>query len=124
MKQTLFEQSGGTYTRQGDYMLPDVKLPDQPEFEIGVWGNRLRQYLKQRHRIKYYNMLTQCTLYPHLADVERRAQRMFDDLVDQIAKQEGITEQLKADDMTAWVKQMNNIRNRVQEIILREIVYQ
>ena len=124
MKQTLFEQSGGTYTRQGDYMLPDVKLPDQPEFEIGVWGNRRRQYLKQRHRVKYYNMLTQCTLYPHLVDVERRAQRMFDDLVDQMAKQEGITEQLKADDMTAWVKQMNNIRNRVQEIILREIVYQ
>ncbi len=124
MKQTLFEQSGGTYTRQGDYMLPDVKLPDQPEFEIGVWGNRRRQYLKQHHRVKYYNMLTQCTLYPHLADVEQQSQRMFDELVDAMAKQEGITEQLKVEDMAVWVKQMNNIRNRVQEIILREIEYQ
>ena len=124
MAKTLFEQSGGTYTQQGDYYLPDIKLPKQPEYEIGVWGNRRRQYLKQHHRIKYYNMLTQGTLYPHLADVEQQAQRMFDNLVDQMGKQEGTTEQLKAEDMMLWVKQMNNIRNRVQEIILREIVYQ
>lgn len=123
MKKKLFEQNGGTYTSQGNYMLPDVKLPAQPEFEIGVWGNRCRQYLKQRHRVKYYNMLTQCTLYPHLADVERRAHRMFDDLVDQIAKQEGITEQLKATNQMEWVKQMNCVRLRANEIVFDQVIH-
>ena len=117
MKETLFEQNGGTYTQQGDYLLPDVKLPDQPEYEIGVWGQRRRCYLKEHHRVKYYNMLTQCTLYPHLADVEQRARRMFDDLVDQMAKQEGITEQLKAVNQMDWVWRMNNICNRADNII-------
>lgn len=73
MEQTLFEQNGGTYIQQGDYLLPDVKLPDQPEYEIGVWGQRRRRYLKEHHRVIYYNMLTQCKLYPHLADVEQQA---------------------------------------------------
>ena len=62
MEHTLFEQTGGAYIRQGDYLLPDVKLPDQPEYEIGVWGQRRRKFLKQHHRVKYENMLTQCTL--------------------------------------------------------------
>lgn len=84
MENTLFEQNGGTYTQQGDYLLPDIRLFHQPEYEIGVWGNRRRQYLKQHHRIKYYNMLTQCTLYPHLADIEQQAQAMFLRLVDQL----------------------------------------
>ena len=123
MEQTLFEQNGGTYTQQGDYRLPDVKLPDQPEYEIGVWGNRRRQYLKQHHRIKYYNMLTQSTLYPHLAEVEQQSQRMFDELVDALAKQESITEQLKAEDMMGWVKMMNNIRNRATEIVMKDLIY-
>ena len=123
MEKTLFEQNGGTYTQQGDYRLPNVKLPDQPEYEIGVWGNRRRQYLKQHHRIKYYNMLTQCTLYPHLADVEQQAQRMFDELVDEIARQEEITEQLKAEDMMEWVRMMNNIRNRATEIVMKDLIY-
>lgn len=123
MKQTLFEQSGGTYTRQGNYILPDVKLPDQPEFEIGVWGNRRRQYLKQYHRIKYYNMLTQCTLYPHLADVEQRAREMFDRLLAQMAKQEGVTEQLKTDDMVLWVGLMNDIRACAKEVVMHDLIY-
>ena len=70
MGKTLFEQNGGTYSQQGDYLLPDIKPPEQPEYEIGVWGNRRRQYLSEHHRVLYYTMLTQCTLYPHLADVE------------------------------------------------------
>lgn len=123
MAKTLFEQNGGTYTQQGDYLLPNVKLPDQPEYEIGVWGNRRKQYLKQHHRIKYYNMLTQCTLYPHLADVEQRAQRMFDNLVDLMAKQEGITEMLKAEDMMKWVYKMNQIKLVATEIIFNELIY-
>ena len=82
-----------------------------------MWGNRRRQHLKQYHRVKYYNMLTQCTLYPHLADVEQRAQRLPDDLMDQMAKQEGITEQLKAVNQMEWVWRMNNICNRADNII-------
>ena len=123
MKETLFEQNGGTYTQQGDYLLPDVKLPDQPEYEIGVWGQRRRCYLKEHHRVKYYNMLTQCTLYPHLADVEQRARRMFDDLVDQMAKQEGVTEQLKAEDMMKWVGLMNNIKDCAKEVVMNDLIY-
>ena len=123
MAKTLFEQSGGTYTQQGDYYLPDIKLPKQPEYEISVWGNRRRQYLKQYHRVKYYNMLTQCTLYPHLADVEQRAQRMFDNLVDQMGKQEGITEQLKAKDMMLWVRKMNSVRKQAEEIVNTELIF-
>ncbi len=123
MKQTLFEQNGGTYTQQGDYMLPDVKLPVQPEFELGVWADRRRQFLKQHHRIKYYNMLTQCTLYPHLAEVEQRAQKLFDELVDEMANQEGVTEYLKASDIMAWTRKMSNIHSRSKEIVNREIIF-
>ncbi len=104
-------------------MLSDVKLPNQPEFEIGIWGNRRKQYLKQYHRIIYYNMLTLCTLYPHLTDIEKRAQRMFDELMDEIAKQEGITEQLKAKDMMKWVGLMNNIRSCAKEVVMKDLIY-
>ncbi|EFZ34429.1 hypothetical protein HMPREF0542_11369 [Ligilactobacillus ruminis ATCC 25644] len=75
------------------------------------------------HRVKYYNVLTQCTLYPHLADVEQRAQRMFDNLVDQMGKQEGITEQLKAEDMTLWLRKMNIVRKQAEEIVNHEIIF-
>ncbi len=120
MAQTLFEQNGGTYTQQGDYLLPDIKLPDQPEYEIGIWGNRRRQFLKQHHRVKYYNMLTQCTLYQHLADIEQKAQEMFDRLVEQLAVKEGISEKLKAENQILWVQRMKNIRNRAMEIVNTE----
>ena len=123
MEQTLFEQNGGTYTQQGDYLLPNVKLPEQPEYEIGVWCNRRKQYLKQHHRVKYYNMLTQCTLYPHLADIEQQAQRMFDRLVDELSDKEGITEKLKAENAMEWVGRMNNIRACAREIVNEEIIY-
>ncbi len=70
---TLFEELGGTYTQQGDYYLPDIKLPEHPEYEIGVWGQRRRRFLKHHHRVLYYNMMTKCTLYPHLAEVDQQA---------------------------------------------------
>ncbi len=124
MEQTLFEKNGGTYTQQGDYLLPNVKLPDQPEFEIGVWGNRRRQYLKQHHRVKYYSMLTQCTLYPHLADIDAQAVHLEETLVNQFAEQEGVTEQLKAENMPLWVRKMNSIHKQVSEIILNNIIYE
>ncbi len=119
---TLFEQLGGTYTQQGDYRLPNVKLPEQEDYEIGIWGQRRRQFLKQNHRVKYYNMLTKCTLCPHLAEVNEQAVRMEETLVSQLAVQEGVTEQLKAADMMAWTREMNSIRTRVREIIMTELI--
>ena len=123
MEKTIFEQNGGTYTQQGDYLLPDIKLPVQPEYEIGVWGQRRRRFLKEHHRVRYYNMLTKCTLYPHLADVEQQAQDMFLRLVDEMTKREGITEQLKAVNQMEWVRRMNNIQNRATEIVNAEIIF-
>ena len=120
---TLFEQLGGTYTQQGNYLLPNVKLPEQEDAYIGIWGQRRKQYLLEHHRAKYYSLLTSCRLVPHLADVERRAQKMFLDLTDEIAKQEHVTEQLKADNMLLWVQKMNNIRNSVTEIVNEEIIF-
>ena len=121
---TLFEELGGTYTQQGDYLLPDIKLPEQPEYEIGVWGQRRRRFLKEHHRVLYYNMMTKCTLYPHLAEVDQQAQDMFLRLLDEMAKREGITEQLKATDQIEWVRRMNNIQNRAKEIVDTELIYQ
>ena len=121
-QKTLFAQLGGTYTQQGDYLLPDVKLPEQEDYEIGIWGQRRRQFLKQHHRIKYYNMLTKCELYPHLAGINAQAIQMEETLVKQLAEQEGVTEQLKAADMMAWTRKMNSICNRVREILMTELI--
>ena len=121
-QKTLFEQLGGTYTQQGDYLLPDVKLPEQEDYEIGIWGQRRRQFLKAHHRIKYYNMLTKCTLYPHLAEVNSQAVQMEEILVNQLAVQDGVTEQLKSTDMMEWTRKINSIRNRVREIIMTELI--
>ena len=120
---SLFEQDGGTYTQQGDYLLPDIKLPEKEYGDIGIWGKRRRQFLKQHHRVKYYNLLTAGELYPHLADTEQQAQEMFFRLVKELAEQEGVTEQLKAADMMAWIGKMNNIQNRAAEIVNNELIY-
>ena len=95
--ESLFEQLGGTYTRQGDYCLPDVCLPPEEERPIGVYGQRRRVYLKKHHRILYYNLLTAGVLDGHLADIEEQAQELFLRLVEQYADTEGVTEALKAD---------------------------
>lgn len=112
-----------TYTRQGDYNLPNLTLPEQEEREIGIWGQRRRRYLKQHHRVLYYNLLTKCKLLDHLADINEKAQGMYDRLVKQLAKQEGVTEQLKAEDQMLWVARMNNIRSRATEIVKHELIY-
>lgn len=113
-----------TYTQQGDYLLPDLKLPEQPKVEIGIWGKRHLRYLKNHHPIIYTNILTRCKLTVHLADIDKEANEMFDRIVKQLAKQEGVTEQLKADNQMLWIARMNNIRNRAEEIVYNEIIYQ
>ncbi|WP_316631103.1 TnpV protein [uncultured Ruminococcus sp.] len=113
-----------TYTRQGDYNLPNLKLLEQEQREIGIWGQRRRRYLKERHKILYYNLLTRCKLIDHLTDINEEAQGMYDRLVKQLAEQEGVTEQLKSEDQMLWVTKMNNIRNQAQELVYTEIIYQ
>lgn len=120
---TLFEQAGGTYTMQGDYRLPNLELPPEKEQSIGVWGQRRLRYLKQHHKVLYYNLLTSGKLHSHLADTEEQSQQLFLRLVNEYAANEGITEQLKATDSMMWVQRMNNIRERVTETVNAEVVF-
>ena len=120
---SVFEQIGGTYTLQGDYRLPNLTLPAEEERPIGIYGQQRRAYLKERHRVLYYNLMTAGTLYSHLADIEEQAQELFLRLVKQYAAAEGVTEALKASDPLAWARQMNGVRNRANEVVMQEIIY-
>lgn len=123
MEKSLFEQTGGTYTRQGDYELPDLTFPTEKEFEIGVWGQQHKRHLKTNHRVRYYTLLTSCRLDEHLSDVDKRANELFIQLVDELAKQEKVDENLKATDSFSWIRKMNNIRNRATEIVNAEVIF-
>ena len=124
MTDTLFEQLGGTYTQTGDYLLPDLSLPAEKETgNIGVWALRHKRYLKQHHKVLYYNLLTSGKLDSYLADIEEQAQQLFLRLVKELAEKEGVTEKLKAENAMLWVRQMNNIRNRATEIVNNEVIY-
>ena len=123
MNKTIFEQISGTYTILGDYCLPDLTLPPEEERHIGVWAHRRRQYLKQHHKILYCNLLTSGKLHSHIADVEEEAQTLFLRLVKQYAEQEGLTEQMKAENQMEWVRRMNNIRERVNKVVNAEIIF-
>lgn len=112
-----------THTQQGDYLLPDLKLPEQPRVKIGIWGKRHEWYIKQHHKIIYFNLLTSCKLAAYLADIDREASEMYDRLVRQIAKQEGVNEQLKSDNQILWIQRMNIIRNRATEIVNTELIF-
>lgn len=124
MANTIFEQTGGTYTQVGDYMLPDL-LPAEEEKEanLGVWGMRHKRYLKQNHKVRYYNLLTSGKLNSYLTDIEQQAQNLFFRLVKDLAEKENVTEELKATDMMLWVQKINNIRNRATEIVNAEMIY-
>ena len=121
--ESIFEQSGGTYTLQGDYRLPNLTLPAEEERPIGVWGQRRLNYLKHHRKVLFYNLLTSGKLHSHLADVEEEAQILFSRLVKEYAEKEGVSEQLKAADQMAWVWQMNNIRSRATEVVNSEVVF-
>ena len=123
MEKTLYEQMGGTYTMQGDYCLPDLTLPPEEERPIDVWAQRHLRYLKQHHKILYYNLLTSGKLQSHLADVEEEAQSFFLRLVKKYAEQEGLTERLKAENPTEWVQKMNNIRSRAVETVYADLIF-
>lgn len=124
MASKIFEQMGGIYTQVGDYYLPDLKLPEEEtQANIGVWGMRHKRYLKQNHKVRYYNLLTSGKLNSYLADIEQQAQDLFLRLVKDLAEKENITEELKATDMMLWVRNMNNIRNRATEKVNADIIY-
>ena len=123
MTKTIFEEMGGTYTQGGDYLLPDLKLPEEEQQPIGVWGQRHRRYLKDHRRATYATLFTTGKLNSYLADIDRQAEAMFLLLVKQMAEMEGVTEQLKADNQMEWVGRMNNIRNRAMEIVNGELIY-
>lgn len=120
---SMFEQMGGAYTIQGDYRLPNLTLPPEKESSIGVWGQRHLRYLKQRHRVLYYNLLTSGKLTSHLADVESEAENPFHRIVKELSEKENLTEKLKADAPLEWVKRMNNMRSRAVEIVNKELVF-
>ena len=122
MAKTIFERIGGTYTQVGDYLLPNLELPEEQQ-TIGVWGQRHRRYLKEHRRATYTTLLTSGKLNSYLADIDRQAEELFSRLVKQIAEAEGITEQLKANNQMEWVGRMNNIRDRAMEIVNTEIIY-
>ncbi len=124
MTDTLFEQLGGTYTQQGDYLLPNLALPAEKETgNIGMWALRHKRYLKQHHKVLYYNLLTSGKLDSHLADIEEQAQQLFLRLVKELAEKEGVTEQLKSADQMAWVRRLNNIREQAAEVVNAELVF-
>ena len=123
MAKTIFEEMGGTYTQVGDYLLPDLKLPEEEQQPIGVWGQRHRRYLKEHCRATYATLFTNGKLNSYLADIDRQADAMFLRLVKQMAEAEGVTEQLKADNQMEWVGRMNNIRSRAMEMVNNDLIY-
>ena len=116
------EKTGIDYTLVGDVYLPNLVSTDT-NYQIGIWGKRHKEYLKENHKLMYFNLLTQGKLNSYLHDIDVRAKKMYDNLVTQLAEQEGVTEQLKATDMLAWVQAMNNISNCAREIVYNEIIY-
>ena len=123
MAKTIFEKMGGTYTQVGDYLLPDLKLPEEEQQPIGVWGQRHWRYLKEHRWATYATLLTSGKLNSYLADIDRQAEELFSRLVKQMAEAEGVTERLKADNQMEWVGGMNNIRHRAMEIVKAELIY-
>ena len=124
MKKRIYnEQTGISYTLQGDYYLPDLALPEQEDKPIGLWGQRHLKYIKQHRKVRYINLLTSGKLNGYLADLDKQAEDMFFRLVEQMAESEGVTEQLKADNQMEWVARMNNISQMATEIVNTELIY-
>jgi len=119
--QTTFERLGITYRQEGDYLLPVIEVPESPQ--IGIWGQRRLQYLRTSKRVLYTTMLMGDTLKAHLEEVDKSADEMLEQLTVQLKAQEDVTEQLKAANQMKWVQRMNNIRNRISEIVYKELIY-
>ena len=124
MEQYIYDESNGLwYERDGDYYIPCLKLPDEEQVEIGIWGQRHLEYIKHHRKGFYTALILDCKLNRYLADINKQAEEMFDTLISQYKTSESITEQLKADNQLEWVKRMNNIRQKATEIVNVEIIY-
>ena len=121
---SIFEQMGGTYRQEGDYLIPNLALPEEPEYQIGKYGRMRRSYLKEHRPVLYANLLTSGTLHRHLAEIDQACNERMEIIVSDMARQEDVTEALKAADQMEWVRRMNSIRNRAEEIVLTELVYE
>ena len=124
MEKVIYDEKNGLwYELQGDYYIPCLKLPDEEQQPIGVWGQRHLRYIKQHSKVLYLNLMTSGKLNGHLADIDKQTEDMFFRLVKQMAEREGVTEKLKADNQMEWVTRMNNIRSRATEIVNHDIIY-
>ena len=123
MAKTIFEEMGGTYTKKGDYILPNLTLPPEGKRHIGVWGQRHKRYLREDKRATYTTLLTSGKLSSYLADIDEQAEEMFSRLVKQLSEKEGVTEALKAENQMLWVQRMNHIRSAAMEIVSSELIY-
>lgn len=120
---TIFEEMGGTYRQVGDYFIPNITLSDDGEYQIGKYGRMHRSYLKEYRKILYNNYVLEGTLFKHLAEINQACNERIENIVSAMAKQEGVTEALKAADQIERVRRMNSIRNCAEEIVLHELVY-
>ncbi len=120
---SLYEQLNGSYVGVGDVQVPALISTDA-HHEIGFWGQRHKEYLKENHRVIYYNVLTQGKLNLYLLNIDIRAKKQYNLLIKQLAESQGITEQLKSENQMVWVQMMNNIANQAREIVYNEIIYQ
>ena len=123
MEKSLFEQNGGTYRQVGDYLLPNITLPEEETVHIGIWGQRHKRYLKQNQRVLYMNLLTSGKLNSYLADIDNQAEAMFIRLVKEMAEKQGVTEALKAENQMEWAGRINNICNQATEFVNAELIY-
>ena len=119
--QATFEKLGGTYKQVGDYLLPDVEVPEEPA--VGFWGKQRRKYLLEHQPALYTALFLGGKLADHLQELDRSATQMFDQLVDQLKTRNGVTEQLKAIDQMKWVRRMNAVRHEAAEIVAKELIY-
>ena len=124
MEKAIYDEKNGLwYELQGDYYIPCLKLPEEEQRSIGVWGQRHLRYIKQNRKVLYLNLLTSGKLNGYLADIDKQAEEMFSRLVKQMAEREGVTEKLKVDNQMEWVGRMNNIRSRATEIVNADLIY-
>lgn len=120
---SLFEQNGGTYRKEGDYLIPNLEIPEQKEYNIGKYGRLHKKFIKENYPGYYTTLLMSGELFDYLEKVDLKAKNELNRLIPLLAKQQGVTEQLKAENQLKWVGLMNNIKAQAEEIIYAEIVY-
>lgn len=124
MGKFIYDEGNGLwYEQQGDYYIPCLRVSEEEHHSIGVWGRRHLEFLKKRQKVVYREMLASGKLNSYLSDINKQAEEMFARLINRMAKCEGITEQLKADNQMEWIACMNSIHNRASEVVLEELIF-